>query len=446
MAQNYILLETIVLAQTTASVVFNNLPTSGYTDLKIVMSARNSGNDVDNIVTLNSTNKTSGIRLYGNGTNTASDTAVGGGLSTPSSATASTFSSTEYYFPNFLGTTQKTVSIDAVNETNGTSAFSNLSTQLFNLTSAVTSITLTPNTGSYIADSTFSLYGIAALGTTPTFAPKASGGNIVANDGTFWYHAFLTSGTFVPQANLTADVLVVAGGGGGGSGGGGGAGGLLAFTSQSLTLINYPVTVGAGGAGGVAYGNGSNGGNSQFAALTASVGGGGGGGANIGVSPPTGGSGGGAGWRLNNTGLPGGSGTPGQGNNGGAGGVNPGGYPGGGGGGAGAVGGNANTTDQAGAGGNGVSTYSSWGLATTTGQNISGTVWYAGGGGGSLYIDGSGSAVAGGNGGGGAGVKSASSSGNRGAANTGGGASGSVTDVGQPGGSGIVIIRYPIAS
>jgi hypothetical protein len=62
---------------------------------------------------------------------------------------------------------------------------------------------------------------------------KASGGTITT-DGTYWYHTFTTSGTFVPYENLTADCLVIAGGGAGAAtdgndtqgGGGGGAGGL----------------------------------------------------------------------------------------------------------------------------------------------------------------------------------------------------------------------------
>jgi hypothetical protein len=40
MPNNMILLETIALTQSAASVTFDNLPTSGYTDLKIVISAR----------------------------------------------------------------------------------------------------------------------------------------------------------------------------------------------------------------------------------------------------------------------------------------------------------------------------------------------------------------------------------------------------------------------
>jgi hypothetical protein len=40
MPNNYVLLETIALTQAAASVTFDNLPTSGYTDLKVVISAR----------------------------------------------------------------------------------------------------------------------------------------------------------------------------------------------------------------------------------------------------------------------------------------------------------------------------------------------------------------------------------------------------------------------
>jgi hypothetical protein len=457
MAENHILLETIELSQAASSVIFNNIPQTGYTDLKVVMSARNSGNDVDNIITLNSTNKTSGIRLYGTGTGVASDTAVGGGLATPSSATANTFSSTEIYLPNYLGTSQKTVSIDAVNESNDTGAYSNLSTQLFNLTSAVTSITLTPNSGSYVAGSTFSLYAIASFGTTPVTAPFASGGNIVANDGTYWYHAFLSSGTFTPFKDLTCDYLVVAGGGGGGGtgdnsgggfagGGGGGAGGLRSTVTatggggsleSALSVASgtpLTVTIGAGGAGGVLISsNSGNGSNSVFSTITST----GGGGVN-GGSGKTGGSGGGH-YDNNNAGFTKGLGTANQGFDGG--GVGIGGDGGTGGGGAGAVGlgtgGNSNTGF---AGGAGVA-ISTFAAATNTGVSN----YYAGGGGGG---------GAGGNNGGAGGAGGGAAGGTSGAdpvaatTNTGGGGGGatqrSVTtgNTGSNGGSGIVIVRY----
>jgi hypothetical protein len=101
--------------------------------------------------------------------------------------------------------------------------------------------------------STFYLYGVSKLGTTPAIVPYATGGDTIMTDGTYWYHAFTSSGTFTPTKGLSCDVLVVAGGGAGGAeliGGGGGAGGRYCISAQSLASgTGYTVTVGAGGAG-----------------------------------------------------------------------------------------------------------------------------------------------------------------------------------------------------
>ena len=471
MPNNYILLETIALTQSAASVTFDNLPTSGYTDLKIVMSVRGTASSVQNITisfnssTANFTRRT----VFGDGASVSSTNGADSNLSIiqGTNYTASTFSNIELYIPNYRSSSNKSFSIDSVTENNATTSYAVMDAGLWSNSAAITSIGFTPTSGSFVANSTFSLYGVAAFGTTPDLAPKATGGNIVANDGTYWYHAFTSSGYFVPQVGLTADVLQIAGGAGGGSdangtAGGGGAGGLLLYSAQSLANgTNYACTVGAGGPGGTFNGvdgdgdKGGQGNNSQFAALTASVGGGGGANQRSGRAAGNGGSGGG-GSRTNTTA---GTGTSGQGNNGGAGIAASGGYfPSGGGGGAGAAGGNAATNlTGAGAGGAGLSTYSSWGLATLTGQNVSGTYWYAGGGGGAMYNQNaqSGTGGAGGNGGGGVGGYTqnapASSTGGNGIANTGGGGGGSANYTGQSsnnggaGGSGVVIIRYPIA-
>lgn len=449
MPNNYILLETIALTQSAASVTFDNLPTSGYTDLKVVVSARTDNNAgfpwAGLRLAVNGLTTNQSFRaVYGNGSSASSGSGsvIESGLATSSLATANTFGNSELYIPNYAGSQQKSMSVDSAQETNGTTALLGLQANLWASTAAIISLTFTSqNSWNFVAGSTFSLYGIAALGTTPVLAPKATGGNIVANDGTYWYHAFTSSGYFVPQVGLTADVLVVAGGGGGLSGGGG-AGGLLAHTSQSLANgTNYSCTVGAGGA---SYVNGSD---STFQGLTAAVGGGKGG-ANSSTNPAGNGGSGGGSMGLTSSpfgALAGGTGTSGQGNNGGSG-FWGNAYAGGGGGGAGAVGGNSNTTNggAAGSGGAGSSAYSSWGVATTTGQNISGTFWYAGGGGGAGNLAGQTGNTAGasGNGGGGAGTLTAT--GNAAIANTGGGGGGGQS-TGGAGGSGIILIRYPIA-
>jgi hypothetical protein len=440
MPNNYILLETIALTQSAASVTFDNLPTSGYTDLKVVASVRGdlAAEYINNRVSFNgSTSGYTSKLLYGLGTGSGASTnnAVTNAIdyscySTGTTATANTFSNVEIYIPNYRGSTNKSVSIDAVTENNATAVVTGLTAGLWSNTSAITSIAITASSGNFVANSTFSLYGIAAFGTTPALAPKATGGNRVENDGTYWIHTFLTSGVFTPQTGLTCDVLVVAGGGGGGGGtaGGGGAGGYRTSSGLAVTTINYPVTIGAGGATGAsASSNGTAGGDSVFSTITSAGGGAGSTNATIGGN---GGSGGGGGGNAN---IAGGTATPaGQGNNGGAANSNSGAFGAGGGGGAGAVGGTG-TNSTGGAGGNG------------SASSISGSsVTYAGGGGGGAFTVITPSV--GGTGGGGAGGVSGTA-GTSGTASTGGGGGGGGANSanGAAGGSGIVIIRYPIA-
>jgi hypothetical protein len=313
-------------------------------------------------------------------------------------------------------------------------------------TSAINTISIFPLSGDIVAGSIFTLYGIenAEIG-----APKAFGGTIT-QDAIYTYHTFGASGTFTPQQSLTADILVVAGGGGsayGSGGGGGGAGGLLTHTSQSLTATGYTVTVGAGGTTPSSGAVGGSGNNSQFGALTASVGGGGGG--FRGTNGLSGGSGGGAG-SINTT-QTGGSGTAGQGNAGGNSISN--GFCVAGGGGAGAVGASATST-KAGDGGIGVTSalLSAMGAATGTGQSSGNDYYYAGGGGGGSSSSPSGATLIGGVGGLGGGGRGGFVTGETGTAGLaltgGGGGSGhtsAIDTAGGRGGSGVVIIRYATA-
>ena len=281
--------------------------------------------------------------------------------------------------------------------------------------------------------------------TIPT--PIVSGG-ILSSDATYYYRTFTSSSSLsVSTKSLTADILTIAGGGGGGSTyfGGGGAGGVSYSSSQTLSISSHTVTVGAGGP------INSNGVNSQFASLTAAVGGG--------TSATSGGSGGGNGRDGGGTA---GTGTGGQGNNGGQ--TSAGSYRGGGGGGgagaAGSAGGGGSQSGEfGGAGGSGTNTYSSWlsaispemtgvgGWSTATSSG-----YIAGGGGGGTEAGARSGRAAGGAGGGGYG-NNGNVSGEQatvGVENTGGGGGGcggggggfSPIDVSKAGGKGIVIVRY----
>jgi hypothetical protein len=458
MPANYVLLEKITVgAAGASSVTFSGIPQTGYTDLKVVVSSRDdrASAPTDGItLTFNtSTSVTSGRGIFGDGSSAYSDTDTIGGYSTAASATALTFSNGEFYIPNYTSTNNKSISVDAVGETNATLTYMQMRALTVNLASAITSIKLAPTLGTNFAQySTFYLYGVAKLGTTPAIVPYATGGDTIMTDGTYWYHTFLSSGTFTPAKGLSCDYLVVAGGGGGagaisgaGGQGGGGAGGLRSTVTAtggggslesklSLSATSYTVTIGAGGVGGSGGGypsNGVAGSNTVFSTIT-SLGGGFGGVHSSTTWNNNGGSGGGKGYGSG----AGGVGTTGQGYDGGAGDNGPQ-YNGGGGGGAGAQGGNS-TGGGGGSGGNGVQ-ITAFANPTQTGVNNG---YYAGGGSGGTL---SGSVGIAGLGGGGTAGNGANAT--PGIANTGGGGGGqSVTGsfTGGNGGSGIVVVRYAV--
>jgi hypothetical protein len=436
MPNTYTLLETITVgAAEAASVTFNSIPQTGYTDLIVRASTRRASGGADNfLITFNGVTTGYTYReLTGNGSaaSSSSGSLAITGLVDGATMTASTFSNNDIYIPNYTSSNFKSFTSDAVTENNLTLSYAQLWANLWSNTAAISSIKLQILGGNPFSEhSTFQLYGVSALGTTPTKAPKATGGSIIQTDGTYWYHAFLSSGTFTPATALSCDVLVVAGGGGGGTNiyhncGGGGAGGVLSFTSQSLTNgTGYTTTIGAAGAAN------ANGGNSTFGSLTTCVGGGRGSGGYVLVDGTAGGSGGGGGG--GSVASLGGAATSGQGYAGGTGQSGSGaGYSAGagGGGGAGAIGG-AGTNTAGGNGGAGLNTWSSW--LSTTGLGVSGYI--AGGGGGA--VGGGGGSSTGGAGGGGTGVPY-NGTGTTGTANTGSGGGSQAA-----GGSGLIIVRY----
>ena len=280
-------------------------------------------------------------------------------------------------------------------------------------------------------------YGELAAGYTYTV--YAAGGTETAS-GSYRIHTFTGSGSFIPATGGSVEYLVIAGGGGGGAqvGGGGGAGGFKTGTLTVTGGTSISVTVGAGGAGTTASAaRGANGGDSALGLTITALGGGGGGShANNGVSS-SGGSGGGGGGGVSG-GISGSAGTPGQGNAGGNG-HYPGSWCGGGGGGAGAAG----DTCSGGVGGSG-------GIGRSF--SISGTSAFYSGGGGGCSEGGEPLLSAGGLGGGGQGWSTSYHSGTiTGTPNTGGGGGGvrdyvTIDGPGGAGGSGIVIIRYPVVA
>jgi hypothetical protein len=266
-------------------------------------------------------------------------------------------------------------------------------------------------------------------------APTATGGattSIVEGGVTYRLHTFTSVGTtnFVVQNpgnwGNSYEYLLIAGGGSGGIdvGGGGGGGGFRTGFFNITQPTTIPITVGAGGLSGS-----QRGGNSTIGLPTPIVSQGGGAGAtwdgNRGGDGGSGGGGAGGSGAVQG----GGTGTTGQGFNGSAGAPNQA-LEGGGGGGAGGPGG-ISTNGQGGAGGPGRP-------STITGT----TIFYSGGGGGGSDS----TPGTGGIGGGANGSLRISSAAPSAAANTGGGGGGNgCCGPSGAGGSGIVIIKYPIS-
>jgi len=149
-----------------ATITFNSIPQT-YTDLVIKISAKSDRAGYEGVGMLfsfnGSTSTFSSIVLYGTGASTGSFTSArySGDANGPA-ATANTFASTDLYIPNYTNSNNKNYSSDSVTENNASSAYAYLVAGLWSTTSAITSITLTPDGSSnFVQYSNAYLYGIS---------------------------------------------------------------------------------------------------------------------------------------------------------------------------------------------------------------------------------------------------------------------------------------------
>ena len=163
----YIKIATVTVgAGGAANMTFNSI--SGiYTDLLVKVSARNTvGTDHVQIAFNGSTSVYTLKAIRGNGSAAASFNGSDFGITAALesgyfSNDTSTFTNTEIYIPNYSGSNAKSVSIDAVQEANATTAYAMLNAGLWSGTSAITSIVLTGQANSFAQHSTATLYGIS---------------------------------------------------------------------------------------------------------------------------------------------------------------------------------------------------------------------------------------------------------------------------------------------
>ena len=151
-----------------SGMTFSSIPAS-FTDLLVVVAARNSGSNISNSLYIRfngdaGNNYTNRI-LSGNGSTVtssrnSSNSFMNIGDDPGANATSNTFGNTSVYIPNYAGSTNKSVSSDAVTENNATTASQQILASIWNNTSAITSIFVSDTGSNLVQNSTASLYGI----------------------------------------------------------------------------------------------------------------------------------------------------------------------------------------------------------------------------------------------------------------------------------------------
>ena len=151
-----------------STISFSSIPQT-YTDLVVLVSARNNESNYGGFFTkFNGSSVGSNVtakRLFGDGS-----TAYSGGSTettwNQSNMTANVFSNSQFYIPNYTGSNNKSASIEGVSENNATQAVAHLTGWLWSQTAAVTQIEIGTFDGSFPNDyfvqySTAYLYGIS---------------------------------------------------------------------------------------------------------------------------------------------------------------------------------------------------------------------------------------------------------------------------------------------
>jgi hypothetical protein len=165
MANTFIKLSTVTVGASGASSIdFTSIPQT-FTDLLLVASIRCNvafGAEEFNVQFNGTTTNLSYRRIVGV-TNTGavnSDTSNLGYVN-GNSATASVFSNTQIYIPNYTSSNNKSFSSESVNEDNTTTTRPNFAAGLWSNTAAITSVKLISTTSATIMQySTATLYGI----------------------------------------------------------------------------------------------------------------------------------------------------------------------------------------------------------------------------------------------------------------------------------------------
>jgi hypothetical protein len=152
------------------TVTFSNIP-QNYTDLLLLMSARSSNASVHDsgaiyINGITSTGSYSFLRAEGNGStisqsrNNPVDYMYFGTSHPAANATSNVFSSNRIFIAEYASNLRKQFLIDGVSENDGV-GHQTLSSGMFVSNASITSLSIICGSGNFVANSTFTLYGIA---------------------------------------------------------------------------------------------------------------------------------------------------------------------------------------------------------------------------------------------------------------------------------------------
>jgi len=156
------LIETKTLGTAAASIEFTSIPQDG-TDLVVLISARATTSSETRIALNGSTANLTRRDLRGNGSTVATGSASDNFIGEMGNAgyTANTFGSMNLYIANYTGATNKSLSVETVNENNATTANQRIQAGLWSDTAAITSLTISAGGGdTMVVGSTVSLYKI----------------------------------------------------------------------------------------------------------------------------------------------------------------------------------------------------------------------------------------------------------------------------------------------
>lgn len=169
-----LLIQNQTLGSNASWIEFSSIPQDG-TDLYFLISARTTLGDLQEAIRPSFNGSTSGFtnrQLYGvgSGGGQTDNPPRDAGYATGNAATASTFSNSNLYIPNYAGNANKSYSVDSVIENNGASTYLQLLAGFWSNTAAITTVRLTPASGNFVTGTTISLYKIT----------KGSGGVVVS--------------------------------------------------------------------------------------------------------------------------------------------------------------------------------------------------------------------------------------------------------------------------